>query len=929
MSKPLALEWLKVAGYRCIGRPGVVIEDLQQVNIIVGANGVGKSSLIEAIKLGLTGTIRRRGIEVSFADLICREDEPGLSTEVVVGFGENLSSRFVFRDAGSFADASEAARAWTHRTLAANDKHDERAVADLLRLCHFLPQGWGERLPDLEPLKVADSLRRSMGYETLSKDLESLELGKRFGKQLDLHVKMLASSLEEARSLNESWHELVAELIEAEAARQRAAAGSAQGAELLEAGAQVLGGAASGLSVPELAAQIEAHLAQAKETLRINQARLEGARDLWAKWPNQRRLVNEAANKAQLEAEVVSRLQTTHHQRVLEKQAAEARWAQAALPRAERRRQVAEQARAAAERSLREAVVGALDRLATVVPKLWETIGQGPELDTRREQLESSWTQTQAQLDEASRTVEGLEVQLAAKRKGANDVIRALQAISSQLTDGHPEPDAQVPCPVCASRFSHQSLVERLKQSIEDLSSASYLELVNRREQAGQVRRILEEKQTHIERERKEVAEGQARVERARTQLAEEEATAQRELKVDPSKGASFVEAILARRDEVARGLQPGWLPGTDIKGAKAAFKLANDELASADNEIKTLREQASSAGGEALIEEEAASRLEQAATEEERIRAELSAARAVHQEAMVALDGHRTSLLRIEGDWSLGGEAPNEEALKGLERSTLAVRARVDQLTPLAAGFAARLVLAEHEGRVDRAQKAIQSFLVANSLTLEGSANQVSAFSEVLRGRVEAAQNRLTQAEQQKKEVFDLRNGLKANLRQIQDSLMLPHLSEPSERFRRAMAPGLSWRSGLKRSGKGIAPEVTYGDRDDQASSIATMLSEGEQTLVALADLFAMHCVLGHWSRWPGLVLDDPFQSSDVVRISALLDVLRGMALERGTQVILTTHSHEIADWCRRRMKNGGVPTQVFSLHRTASGLEARVSRA
>lgn len=928
MSKPLALEWLKVAGYRCIGQP-LVVEDLQQVNILVGANGVGKSSLIEAIKLGLTGSIRRRGIEVGFADLICRDGEPGSSIEIAVGFGQNLFSEFVCRDPESFSGASEAARAWTHKTLAANDKHDARAVADLLRLCHFLPQGWGERLPDLEPLRVADSLRRSMGYETLSKDLESLEGSRRFGKQLELHVRKLASSLEEARLLNDSWHEHLTELSDAEAARQQVAGGSAQSAELIEAAAQVLGGAASGLAVPELAAQIEAHLAQAKETLWISQAQLEGARDIWAKWPSQRRLVNAAESEVRSTGEAVSSLQIAYNQRVQEKQTAKARWAQAALPRAKRRYHLAEQARTAAERSYRAAVVGALDRLANLVPKLLETIGQGPELQARREQLEPSRVQTKAQLDEASRTVEVLKGQLAAKKSSANKVVQALQTISSQLTDGHPEPEAQVPCPVCASPFSHQSLVERLKQSIEDLSSAAYLDLVNRHEQAVQLRQVLEEKQTHLEREHKEGAEGLARVERARTQLAEEEATAQRELKVDPSKGASFVEAILARRDEVARGLQPGWLPGTDIKGAKAAFKLANDELASADNEIKTLREQASSAGGEALIEEEAASRLEQAATEEERIRAELSAARAVHQEAMVALDGHRTSLLRIEGDWSLGGEAPNEEALKGLERSTLAVRARVDQLTPLAAGFAARLVLAEHEGRVDRAQKAIQSFLVANSLTLEGSANQVSAVSEVLRGRVEAAQNRLTQAEQQKKEVFDLRNGLKANLRQIQDSLMLPHLSEPSERFRRAMAPGLSWRSGLKRSGKGIAPEVTYGDRDDQASSIATMLSEGEQTLVALADLFAMHCVLGHWSRWPGLVLDDPFQSSDVVRISALLDVLRGMALERGTQVILTTHSHEIADWCRRRMKNGGVPTQVFSLHRTASGLEARVSRA
>src|SRR6185503_17332067 len=165
----------------------------------------------------------------------------------------------------------------------------------------------------------------------------------------------------------------------------------------------------------------------------------------------------------------------------------------------------------------------------------------------------------------------------------------------------------------------------------------------------------------------------------------------------------------------------------------------------------------------------------------------------------------------------------------------------------------------------------------------------------------------------------------LAKGIRSLQDGL-LPRLEGPRDAFLSALAPGLSWRPSAQRNRQGLTHSVVYGApvAAEDSSLLSAALSEGEQNAVALAYLFALHVTLGGWSRWPGLVLDDPFQSADVVRIAALLDVLRGLILHRGSQVLLTTHNLDKAHWCARRMRNAGIDTAVFQLHRRVAGVRA-----
>ena len=106
-----------------------------------------------------------------------------------------------------------------------------------------------------------------------------------------------------------------------------------------------------------------------------------------------------------------------------------------------------------------------------------------------------------------------------------------------------------------------------------------------------------------------------------------------------------------------------------------------------------------------------------------------------------------------------------------------------------------------------------------------------------------------------------------------------------------------------------------------------AEALSEGELTGLALSYLFAFNAVFGDWCRWPGLVLDDPFQAVDVVRINTLFDILGGMVRDRGRQLILTTHDLDRADWARRRLENQGAEVRVYELHQSATGVAVRTA--
>jgi hypothetical protein len=198
-----------------------------------------------------------------------------------------------------------------------------------------------------------------------------------------------------------------------------------------------------------------------------------------------------------------------------------------------------------------------------------------------------------------------------------------------------------------------------------------------------------------------------------------------------------------------------------------------------------------------------------------------------------------------------------------------------------------------------------------------------VDEVTERLRKRVETAKAEASRISERVATVRGWITDLSSELQRYEGEC-LKELDPLVGRFRDALAPTMRWRMTLKKFRN--EAQTKFANDDAPQADPADLLSEGEYTAVALAYLFAFHTRF-QWSRWPALVLDDPFQAADVVRSGALLDVLQGMNVSLGTQILLTTHDPQLADWAGRKMRNAGVDVRLYELERTADGIRARTT--
>lgn len=111
---------------------------------------------------------------------------------------------------------------------------------------------------------------------------------------------------------------------------------------------------------------------------------------------------------------------------------------------------------------------------------------------------------------------------------------------------------------------------------------------------------------------------------------------------------------------------------------------------------------------------------------------------------------------------------------------------------------------------------------------------------------------------------------------------------------------------------------KVPLHDTLVRATDIA---SAAQATDLQLTFLLAM--ALGRpWSTWPALLLDDPTQHHDLVNCSAVFDLLREFVAEHGFQLLLATHDPLQARFFRRKLQNDGIPVRVWRLKPTPEGV-------
>jgi exonuclease SbcC len=108
-------------------------------------------------------------------------------------------------------------------------------------------------------------------------------------------------------------------------------------------------------------------------------------------------------------------------------------------------------------------------------------------------------------------------------------------------------------------------------------------------------------------------------------------------------------------------------------------------------------------------------------------------------------------------------------------------------------------------------------------------------------------------------------------------------------------------------KEGEALPPEVASIDP-------RLVHSEGQMAALSVSMLCAASLTYP-WSRWRGLVLDDPLQHNDIIHAAAFSDFICNLVANRGYQVLLSTHDRAQAEFLRRKMASRNLPCAVLSL--------------
>jgi myosin heavy subunit len=125
--------------------------------------------------------------------------------------------------------------------------------------------------------------------------------------------------------------------------------------------------------------------------------------------------------------------------------------------------------------------------------------------------------------------------------------------------------------------------------------------------------------------------------------------------------------------------------------------------------------------------------------------------------------------------------------------------------------------------------------------------------------------------------------------------------------------------KRGIKQSG------FVIGEMPKNLSGVDPVLvhSEGQMAALAVSMLCAASLTYP-WSRWRGLVLDDPLQHNDAIHVSAFADLMGNLISGKGYQLLLTTHDLGQAEFLKRKFEARGIGCGLLSLlGRGSEGVE------
>ena len=161
----------------------------------------------------------------------------------------------------------------------------------------------------------------------------------------------------------------------------------------------------------------------------------------------------------------------------------------------------------------------------------------------------------------------------------------------------------------------------------------------------------------------------------------------------------------------------------------------------------------------------------------------------------------------------------------------------------------------------------------------------------------------------------------MQARAEEFADDVLKP-LNDTIQRFSRTLMTwsdsSIIYRAEHHATRSELRPAIIHTGTDGTTSQLEInpnyFFSEGQLSALSVSALLAASTTFS-WSRWRGLLLDDPLQHNDIIHASAFMDLLRQMVRELRYQVILSTHDSSEAEFLARKCRSAGIPFKVHEL--------------
>jgi hypothetical protein len=185
----------------------------------------------------------------------------------------------------------------------------------------------------------------------------------------------------------------------------------------------------------------------------------------------------------------------------------------------------------------------------------------------------------------------------------------------------------------------------------------------------------------------------------------------------------------------------------------------------------------------------------------------------------------------------------------------------------------------------------------------------------------VEDAQARLSRAERARARMESVVSDMQSKADDYAEHVLQP-LNETIQRFSRALMTwsdsAIIYKAEHLATRAELRPSAVRTERDGSTSVLDInpnrFFSEGQLSALSVSALLAASTSF-RWSRWRGLLMDDPLQHNDVIHASAFMDLMRQLVRKLGYQVVMSTHDSAEAAFLARKCESAGIPLRVHEL--------------